>query len=222
MAGTILFDLDGTLVDTLPDLAQSLNRIMRAEGLQSFANNEVAAMIGDGMATLLARALAARFRPRDPALSARFEADYLANVAVASTPYPGTVQTLASLRDAGWRMAVATNKPEQAARQLLQALALEPFFKAIAGGDSFPVRKPDPGHLLGTLRLAGGDAAHAAMLGDHANDVKSARAAGLTPIFALWGYGRKEMADGALTASTISVLPDLLETLMRPETAPPA
>lgn len=220
MAGTILFDLDGTLVDTLPDLARSLNRIMRAEGLHSFANEEVAAMIGDGMPTLLARALAARFRPSDPALLARFEADYLANVAVASKPYPGTVETLSALRDAGWRMAVATNKPEQAARHLLQALDLEPLFKAIAGGDSFPVRKPHPGHLLGAIRLAGGDAAHAAMLGDHANDVKSARAAGLTPLFALWGYGRKEMADGAQTVSTISALPGLFETLMRPETAP--
>ncbi|MGH7107634.1 MAG: HAD-IA family hydrolase [Acetobacteraceae bacterium] len=222
MRRTILFDLDGTLVDTLPDLAASLNRIIVASRLPPFAPAEIAAMIGDGMPTLLARALEARCRPYDPALFARFEADYLAHVAVASEPYPGTVETLSALRDAGWRMAVATNKPEQAARQLLQALDLERFFKVIAGGDSFPVRKPDPGHLLGALRLAGGDAAHAAMLGDHANDVKSARAAGLRPIFALWGYGRREMADGAETVSTISAVPDLLETLVRPETAPPA
>ncbi len=213
MAWTILFDLDGTLVDTVPDLASSLNRTLHAAGLQPFATAEVAEMVGDGMTVLLARALARRARNPDPALLARFHADYLAAVAVASRPYPGTVETLAQLRAAGWRLAVATNKPEAPARKLLQALALEPFFAAVGGGDSFPVRKPDPGHLLATLRLAGGDPRRAVMLGDHANDVKAARAAGLTPLFARWGYGREEMADGSETVSKISDLPDLLEKM---------
>lgn len=221
-ARTILFDLDGTLVDTLPDLAASLNRIVPAHGLQPFTAAEVAAMIGDGMAKLLARALAARRQADDPSLVARFEADYLAHVAVASRPYPGTVDTLSTLARAGWRLAVATNKPERAAVQLLEALDLKKFFKAVTGGDSLPVRKPDPRHLLAALRLAGGHADRAAMLGDHANDIKAARAAGIVPVFALWGYGRKEMAGGAETASTISALPAILEKIMAPESAPPS
>lgn len=221
-ARTILFDLDGTLVDTLPDLTASLNRIIGTHRLQPFATPEVAAMIGDGMARLLARALAARGQADDPALVARFEADYFSHVAVASRPYPGTVETLAALERAGWRLAVATNKPERAAIQLLEALDLKGFFKAVTGGDSLPVRKPDPRHLLAALRLAGGNPDRAAMLGDHANDIRAARAAGIVPVFALWGYGRKEMADGAETASTISALPAILEKIMEPESAPPS
>ncbi|MGH7068352.1 MAG: HAD family hydrolase [Acetobacteraceae bacterium] len=214
---TVLFDLDGTLVDTLPDLAASLNRII---GARPFAPAEVAAMIGDGMARLLARALASRGQPDDPALVAGFEADYLSHVAVASRPYPGTVEALSALQGAGWRLAVATNKPERAAVQLLEALDLKEFFKAVTGGDSLPVRKPDPRHLLATLRLAGGNPGRAAMLGDHANDIKAARAAGIVPVFALWGYGRKEMADGAQTLPIISALPQILEELIEPENAP--
>lgn len=214
MKPAILFDLDGTLVDTLPDLTASLNRTLAAAGLQPFATSEVAEMIGDGMAALLTRALARRNQPLDPALLARFHADYRAASAVASRPYPGTIETLAALASSGWLLAVATNKPEAPARNLLQALDIAKFFAAVGGGDSFPVRKPDPGHLLLTLAAAGGDPSRATMLGDHANDVKAARAAGITPLFALWGYGREQMADGARTVSNISDLQNVMENLI--------
>ena len=102
-----------------------------------------------------------------------------------------------SLADEGWRLAVCTNKLEVAARSLLGALGLAEYFAAIGGGDSFPVRKPDPAHLLATLQAAGGDAAHAVMAGDHANDVAAARGAGVPCVFAAWGYGLPAMAEGA-------------------------
>ncbi|MGH7054012.1 MAG: HAD-IA family hydrolase [Stellaceae bacterium] len=222
MKPTLLFDLDGTLVDTLPDLTATLNRTLGAAGLQPFATAEVATMIGDGVTVLLTRALARRNRPFDAALLTRFHADYSAALSVASRPYPGTVETLTALANSGWLLAVATNKPEAPARKLLQALDLAKFFAAIGGGDSFPVRKPDPGHLLLTLAAAGGDRRRAAMLGDHANDVKAARAAGLTPVFALWGYGSETMADGAQTASKITDLPPLLERLIEPRAQAPS
>ena len=190
MARTILFDLDGTLVDSLPDLAASLNRVLAEEGLAPFAAQEVTGMVGDGLAALLARALAERGRNRDRALLARFRRDYFGAVAVASRPYPGVPETLAELAAEGWRMAVCTNKPEEAARRRLAALGLDAWFTCVAGADTFQVRKPDPRHLLATLDAAGGTAARAIMLGDHANDVAAARAAGIIPVFALWGLRR--------------------------------
>jgi phosphoglycolate phosphatase len=99
--------------------------------------------------------------------------------------------------EAGWRLAICTNKPEAAARALLESLGLMKFLCAVGGGDSFPVRKPDPAHLLATLREAGGDPAAAIMVGDHANDVAAARGAGVKSVFVTWGYGPAAMAEGA-------------------------
>ncbi|MDA8051662.1 MAG: phosphoglycolate phosphatase [Rhodospirillales bacterium] len=214
MGRTILFDLDGTLVDTVPDLAASLNRSLGAAGLAPFAPEEVAGMVGAGMATLLARALAARGRAPDSALLARFHADYLAAVAGASRPFPDVAETLVALEEVGWRMAICTNKAELAARKLLQALGLENFFVALGGGDSFAVKKPDPGHLLASLAAAGGEPARAVMIGDHANDVAAARAAGVVSVFVLLGYGRAEMAHGTETIMNIKELQNLLESLV--------
>ncbi len=216
----MLFDLDGTLVDSLPDLAASLNRVLGEEGLVPLSMAELRPMVGDGLAPLFTRALAARAHPPDRVLLARFRRDYFTAIAVQSRPYPAVPETLAELAAAGFRLAVCTNKPEDAARRLLAALGLAGRFSAIAGADTFRVRKPDPGHLLATLAAVGGEPARAIMLGDHANDVAAARAAGIIPIFALWGYGRKEMADGALTLPTISALPRLAEDLLPPAPVP--
>jgi phosphoglycolate phosphatase len=198
---TLLLDLDGTLVHSVPDLAAALNRLMRARGLAALSQAETAAMVGDGVARLVERAFAARGRAPDEGAVAEFSADYGAHAAVASTPYPGVSAGLQSLAGAGWRFAVCTNKPEAAARSLLAALGLAQHFAAIGGGDSFPVRKPDPAHLLATLNAAGGEPGHAVMAGDHANDVAAARGAGLPCIFAAWGYGPVSMAAGAVAVA---------------------
>ncbi|HEX2944248.1 MAG TPA: HAD family hydrolase, partial [Rhodopila sp.] len=156
MRRTLLLDLDGTLVDTVPDLCAVLNRLMRARSLAGFSVAEVTRMVGDGVGALLARAFAARGQEPDAAALDDFMTDYEAHIAVESRPYPGVAAVLAALRGQGWTLAVCTNKPERAARSLLEAVGLLPMLAAIGGGDSFPVRKPDPAHLLATLSLAGG------------------------------------------------------------------
>ena len=197
MTRTLLLDLDGTLVHTVPDLAAALNRLMRARGLAEFTHAETASMVGDGVARLVERALAARGRDADPATIGEFAADYGAHAAEASSAYAGVAEGLGALAADGWRLAVCTNKPEAAARSLLSALGLARYFAAIGGGDSFPVRKPDPRHLLATLSAAGGTVGRTVMGGDHANDIAAARAAGVPCIFAAWGYGPASMAEGA-------------------------
>jgi phosphoglycolate phosphatase len=194
---TLLLDLDGTLVHSVPDLAAALNRLMGARGLAGFSQAETALMVGDGVAKLVERAFAARGLTPDGRAVAAFSADYGAHAAVETRAYPGVAEGLRSLADEGWRLAVCTNKLEAAARSLLDALGLGGFFAAIGGGDSFPVRKPDPAHLLATLKAAGGERAHAVMAGDHANDVAAAHGAGVPCIFAAWGYGLPTISEGA-------------------------
>jgi phosphoglycolate phosphatase len=197
VTGTLLLDLDGTLVDSVPDLAAALNRLMGARGLAPLTHAETALMVGDGVAKLVERAFAARGSAPDAGAVAEFSADYSAHAAVQTAPYPGVVEALGNLAGDGWRLAVCTNKPERAARALLGAVGLAHYFAAIGGGDSYSVRKPDPAHLLLTLQAAGGEPGRAVMAGDHANDIAAARGAGLPCIFAAWGYGPPSMAAGA-------------------------
>jgi phosphoglycolate phosphatase len=206
-----VFDLDGTLVDSAPDIHAALDRLMAAEGRPGFTRPEVTAMIGDGVRVLVERAAAARDIAFSEPLLARFTADYTARAAEATALFPGIAAALDGLAAAGWAMAVCTNKPAAATAALLGALGLAGRFAAVGGGDSFPVRKPDPGHLLGTLRQAGGDPAAAVMIGDHRNDVLAARGAGLPSIFAGWGYGTPAMAAGA--AAIVATPADLLPVL---------
>jgi phosphoglycolate phosphatase len=137
-------------------------------------------------------------------------ADYEANAAVLTQPFAGIPELLGALGDAGWRLAVCTNKPEAAARVLLSGLGLDRHFSALGGGDSFPMRKPDPGHLRATLAAAGAAPEQAVMIGDHANDMLAARGAGVRAIFAGWGYGPQSMAGGAPIAPDVAALRSLL------------
>jgi len=194
---TLLLDLDGTLVDTVPDLAAAMNRLMAAHGFAPYSLAETAAMVGDGVAKLVERALAARGAAFDPGDVAAFSADYSSHVAVESKLFPGVAETLDGLASEGWKLAVCTNKPGLAAQRLLEAVGLAGSFAAIGAGDSFPVRKPDPAHLLATLEAAGGDPTCAVMAGDHRNDVLAAHGAGVPCVFAAWGYGPLSMGDGA-------------------------
>ncbi len=204
----ILFDLDGTLVDSLPDLTAAVNRTLGS----TLTVADIRPMVGDGVAALMARALAHLGREDATALP-RFMADYEANAAVATRPFEGIVAALDALAEAGWRMAVCTNKPEGAARALLDGLGLSSRFAAVGGGDSFPVRKPDPAHLLETLKAAGGG--RAVMVGDHHNDVRGAQAAGIPSVFAGWGYGTPAMSAGAASvAATPAELPAALAAII--------
>jgi phosphoglycolate phosphatase len=205
-----VFDLDGTLVDSAPDLHAALDRLMSVKRLPGFARAEVVAMIGDGVRVLLERAYAARSIALDEADLQHFMTDYEANAAVLTRAFDGIPELLGGLRDAGWRLAVCTNKPEGAARVLLSGLGLDGHFSALCGGDSFPMRKPDPGHLRATLAAAGALPKDAVMIGDHRNDIEAARGAGVRAIFAGWGYGPHSMAGGAPIAADVTGLRALL------------
>ncbi len=218
----IVFDLDGTLVDTIDDLAASANRLLAAHGHAPVDASTVRPMVGDGVAALVRRVLAHAGLAIDAAAAtAAFAADYEGHAAEASRPFPGVVETLHRLRQGGWRLAVCTNKPAAAAARLLTALELAPLLAAIGGGDSFATRKPDPGHLLDTIRAAGGVPQRALLVGDHANDVLAARAASVPCIFARWGYGSPSMSAGcAAIADRVGQVPALASALLA--TATPA
>ncbi len=215
MAPTLLLDLDGTLVDSVPDIAAALNRTLAARGLAPFTERETAGMVGDGSDRLLARAFAARGAVPDAQALPDLVADYAANATVSTRLFPGVAETLAALHGQGWRLAVCTNKLEAPARVLLDALGILPLMAAVGGADTVPARKPDPAHLLVTLAAMGGDAGHAVMLGDHANDVLAARAAGMPAIFAGWGYGTPAMAEGAAAvAAQVAEVPAIAGRLV--------
>jgi phosphoglycolate phosphatase len=192
----LLFDLDGTLVDTLPDLTSALNEVLRERGYPPLLPNEVKPMIGDGMPMLLARGFAARGADaaEAPAMQPRFIEIYEAHASDSSRPYPGVPETLAGLRAQGYGTAVCTNKPQHATQQVLRSMGLDGLFDGFAGGDRFAVKKPDPGHLLGLIALLGADRRRAAMIGDSENDALAAHAATLPLLLMGYGYARSDPA----------------------------
>ena len=192
----LIFDLDGTLIDTVPDLANALNEVLREHGHAPFARREVQGMVGDGIPALVTRGFAARGADAAEATEAlpRFLALYEANAANLSRPYPGVRETLMALRHQGYRTAVCTNKAERATIAVLRGLDLFELFDGIAGGDHFPVRKPDPGHLLGLIAELGARPERAAMIGDNENDAAAAHAAGLPLILMRYGYAHVDPA----------------------------
>jgi len=215
MSPTLLLDLDGTLIDSVPDIVAAVNRLAATRGFRPFDRADVTPMVGDGTRTLLERVFAARGAGFDAAVEEPYIADYTAHSADKTKPFPGVIETMQRFADSGWKLAVCTNKPVSAAHAVLAALGLAPFLSAIGGGDSFAARKPDPRHVLGTLELAGGSVDAAVMVGDHHNDVRSSTAAGLPCIFAAWGYGPLSMAEGAAAvAERFADLPGIAEGLL--------
>ncbi len=192
-APVLLCDLDGTLVDSLPDLAAAIDELLEQERRPGLAPEAVAAMVGDGVPKLIERALAATGGVPPAAALAALVARYLpiyeARMTELTRPYPGAIETLRALKAAGWRLAVCTNKPEAPSRAIVAGLGFEGLFEAISGGDSLPVKKPDPGHLLGLLASLRAAPGAAVMLGDSRNDVLAARAAGLPAVAIAHGYG---------------------------------
>jgi phosphoglycolate phosphatase len=185
----VVFDLDGTLVDTAPDLGRALNVLLAELGRPSVPLDSIRRLVGDGAARLVERGFTASGGvPGDLAtLTRRFVAIYAQGIALTSHPFPGVVDTLGLLQRAGIALGICTNKPDALTRQLLDALDLARFFSAIAGGD-VPARKPDPRHLLGVLAELGADPAGSLMVGDSANDTNVARNAGVRVVVVSYGY----------------------------------
>jgi 2-phosphoglycolate phosphatase len=185
----VIFDLDGTLVDTAPDIAAALAATLSDRGIAALPLPVVKEMVGDGARELIRRALARAGTEGDlDSLHARFLAHYRAHVSESSAVYPGIAEAIAALDAAGVASAVITNKPGDIARRLLQDLALADRFVAIIGdGDGFP-RKPDPAAALSLIAARTTQPARTAVVGDGLPDVRLARAVGARAISAAWGY----------------------------------
>ncbi len=193
----VLFDLDGTLVDSARDLMDAVNAVLAEEGLRAVDLDETRAMIGDGARVLLERALARTGGDPGaaPGLLPRLLALYEAGASRHTRPYPGVVETLEALRAAGLRLAVVTNKPERAARLVLADMGLDRYFEAVIGGDTLPRRKPDPAPVHEALRRLGVAPDRAAMVGDNHHDVEAGRAAGLRVVAVSYGYAHRPPAE---------------------------
>jgi phosphoglycolate phosphatase len=189
---TVVFDLDGTLVDTAPDLTAATNHALGLMGLEPVGVDELRPFIGYGSRAMIDAGL--RFHDRAMAdadlaeLHGRFLQYYAENVAVASRPFEGIPELLGALSAAHVRLAVCTNKVEHLSKLLLRALELDTFFSVVAGRDTFDVFKPAPGHLTRTIALAGGRADRAVMVGDSEVDIATAAAAGIPSIAVTFGY----------------------------------
>lgn len=188
-ADTIIFDLDGTLVDTAGDLTASLNHALGVLGRPPIDPAGVRAMVGHGARKLLERGLAATgdMSPELVEAGVRpFLDHYAANIAVHSRPFEGTEQALAALEADGLNLAICTNKPVALAEALVSELGWAGLFRAILGADSRPWKKPDPRHLTDTLAAAGGRAA--IFVGDSRTDADTARSAGVPLVLVSFGY----------------------------------
>jgi phosphoglycolate phosphatase len=186
----IIFDLDGTLVDSAEDLRAALNVMLKDLDLRAIEASEIKAMIGDGVLKLVERALVATHGEpaRAPTLLPRFLEIYQANPATLTRCYPGVVETLKKLSLGNFRMAVVTNKPVVATKAILRALALAEFFPVVVGGDSVEKRKPDPAPLLEAARQLQLNVDQLLMVGDNIHDVEAALAAGMRCIAVSYGY----------------------------------
>lgn len=215
----VVFDLDGTLVDSAPDLISALNRLLVAEGRRRVDMAEGTVMIGDGVRVLVERGFAATGSAVAgealDALAKRYLTDYEANVCVETKAFPGAEAVLKALAADGVGMGVCTNKPEAPARAILDGLGLSEYFAAVVGGDTVPgARKPDARPMLATLEGLGVTAREAVMVGDSTNDVKTARAAGMNVVVVGHGYTRIPAAELSADA-VIDGFAGLADTLSR-------
>src|SRR5215475_10151664 len=215
---TIVFDLDGTLVDTAPDLVATLNVVLAREGLQPVAYADGRLMVGGGVRAMVERGIKANGRQLAAAEIDRLERDFIAyyaeNIAAHSQPFEGVEATLDQLAKHGHHLAVCTNKLEGLSLRLLDALKLRPRFRAICGADTFGVSKPDPTILNRTIERAGGDKGRAIMIGDSITDIATARAASIPVIAVDFGYSDVPVAK-LKPDEVVSAFSKLPETISR-------
>ena len=196
---TVVFDLDGTLVDTAPDLIETLNVVFTRDGLPPLDYAAARDMIGGGARRMIESALKLQGRVLADGAVDRMFADfitrYAAHIADRSQPFPGLDAALDRLAKRGCRLAVCTNKLEGLSRLLLEALGLSPRFAAICGQDTFGMQKPDPEILRRTIQAAGGALQRAVMVGDSGTDIATARAAGVPIVAVDFGYSEAPIRD---------------------------
>jgi phosphoglycolate phosphatase len=209
----IVFDLDGTLVDSLPDITASLNAVLRREGLPARGEDWVRRNVGLGATHLVRQAVAGTAAAADLArVVADYVAHYDAHPCVRTVPYPGVPETLAELHRRGLALAVASNKPASIVAQVMDALGFGRCFRFVWGSDSFPVLKPDPGVLLGFMARTGLGPKELLMVGDSAADIGCAANAGAWSCHFTAGYGTLD-GSGLTPHWRIAALPELIPIL---------
>ncbi|NTS78203.1 phosphoglycolate phosphatase [Catenovulum sp. SM1970] len=216
----LIFDLDGTLIDSVPDLALSINQMLETLGRATFPIDEIRSWIGNGAAVLTKRALSASIDICPNLDNALFEKAlaifldyYEQNVCVDTTLYPNVTTTLKSLHSKGYRLAIVTNKPEQFVRPILEKFGLDDLFELILGGDSLPKRKPDPMpliHVYNTLKVNQNECV---MIGDSKNDISAATAANIESIGLTYGYNHGEDIKSQGATVVLDDFADIIETL---------
>jgi phosphoglycolate phosphatase len=193
---TIAFDLDGTLADTGPDLAATLNHVLAALGREPVPVDSVRHLVGHGARALLRRGLAATGEASEQLVERGFPIyldHYAANICVGTRPYPGLEAALDALSARGVALAICTNKQQELTRLLLDALGWSERFQAIVGGDTLPVRKPDPAPLREAIARAGGG--RAAFVGDSITDADTAKAAGIPFVAVSFGFSDRPVEE---------------------------
>jgi phosphoglycolate phosphatase len=213
----VVFDLDGTLIDSAADLALAVNAMLADLGCDPLPVPEVRRMIGDGVAMLVARALAARHCATvDPARAAEiFMRHYESDATSLTTTFPGAGAALRALRSAGIPLAICTNKPARITADILSSLGLAQHFARVIGGDSLPYRKPDPRVLHAVLEAFAASPQDSLLVGDSEVDAATAQAAGVPFVLMKHGYRRGPAAEIACMAALESFeeLPALLRAL---------
>ncbi|MEO1564440.1 MAG: phosphoglycolate phosphatase [Pseudomonadota bacterium] len=194
----VIFDLDGTLLDSAPDIHACVNAMLDDYGLPPLSLDQVKSFIGKGVPTLVAQVLAASDAPQtviqDEALANLLD-KYAKSDRALVTPYPGVVETLGAFRANGISMAICTNRPKDLTEDLLAQLGMAQYFKAIVGGDTLPTPKPDPGPLKLCLELLDASLDEAIFVGDSETDEKTAAALGMRFALFAGGYRKKSVED---------------------------
>ncbi len=212
---TLVFDLDGTLIDSAPDLTTALNKLLHDYSLTSLSLNQVRRMIGDGASKLVERAFEAKNAtlPQNlDRLVEKFIAHYQAALVVNTVLYPHVAQTLTTLKQVGHKLAVCTNKPYRPTVQILKHFKLMHLMDGVAGGDSFSFKKPDGRHIAKLLENMNCLLENTIMIGDSQNDVYAARDIGIPVIFMNYGYTQvpAEVLKPNIILDDFSLIPSII------------
>jgi phosphoglycolate phosphatase len=216
----VLFDLDGTLLDSIPDLAEACNRMMVELGRTPYGIEVIRTFVGKGMVNLVRRCLAGSGSATEAEVNAAvdvFRRHYAVVNGQWTTLYAGVVPALEALRERGIAMACVTNKPAAFTTPLLQHMGIAGFFGATVSGDTLAEKKPHPAPLLHACQLLGVDVSAALMIGDSANDAEAARAAGMPVLLVTYGYSEGVPVDSIECDGLLSSLVDALPRLHAPQ-----
>lgn len=210
-----IFDLDGTLVDSVDGISAAINRLLRSKKATPLQREEATALLGHGLPAFARAACDLRRVTLTDEELQRFQHDYLTQPLIGTKLYPKVSATLSLLAQTGWRLAVCTNKAEAPAIAILAGLGILDYFDVVCCGDTVAHPKPHPSHLSETLERGGLQHLSSVMIGDNAVDVAAATAFGIASVFVTWGYGQANPSSRpSAVADTFEALPGVLESLL--------